>query len=610
MAPHLLGTLLSVGCGGQSCTGCGSSPPKPKTPVEQVTPAVLQARLTQHGFDLVAANLVQLLQAVFGGSGNVAILDVAKLLGPQPLQFSGGLGLFNGKAGARDLVLTFDVKAAEITLVEGSSPARVRIAFDHARIGVEKGVIFGAASVAGFDSDAACHLKNGLGAGTSMPHLATFSGALDLVLGVDVAGKLQVAVQVSKPVLHDVGFALGKDCALQECTDQFLLESPCLECELCATGQLASDAAAAAKDLLGPILTQLLQLAGNLIIQQLLAGTVNGKPLDVEVPVDLHAMVAGASPELAAMLGQPAGPLLLRTRPSPQAFTVQDKALLARLDAAVFATASPCAVQPGQDATTVFANLPQGAPPVLPASVPVWTPTGQTLAKAVDVGVLMGPRAVQQAGWSLLRGGLLCIAVDSAALYGVSGGKVLLTAGALDLALPGLGQLARAGAPVRITVRPDARPEGAPYLDLQQEATETAVTLHLRRLGVAVEAFVHGRWLTVVELQVDAEVVAALRVQGPEIALQVRSLAVPQVEVVGDPIAPGANWHQLAPAVAQIAVSLLFSQPLAFEVDVQALLAKLVNLPVSADLLSVQAVGGDPPWLLVAIGLDQAGGKP
>lgn len=609
-ALHLLLVWVVAGCGGQSCNGCTATPPKPKTPLELVTPEVVQARVTQHGFDLVAANLVQLLQAVLGGSGAVAVIDVAKVLGPQPLQFSGGLGIFNGKAGARDLVLTFDLKSAQVTLVDGSSPARVRISFDHARVGVQKGVVFGAASVVGFDSDAACHLHNGLATGSAMPHLATFSGTLDLVIGVDAAGKLAVSVQVSKPVLHDIGFTLAKDCALAECTDQFLLEAPCLECELCATGQLASDAVVAAKDLLGPLLTQLFELAGNLILKQVLATAINGKPLDLEIPVDIQALVAGASPLLGGLVGQAQGPMLLRTRPAPQAFSVQNKALLARLDAAVFAGASACAVDPGLDATTVFAKLPQGAPPALPAAVQIVTPTGLGAAKPVDVGVLLGPRLLQEAGWSLLRGGLLCIAVDSAALHGISGGKLLVTAGALNLALPGLAQLAPAGAPIRITVRPNARPESAPYVQLQQEATATALTLRMRHLGIAVEAFAHGRWLTVVELQADADLAAAIQVVGSQISLQIRDLALPKVEVLGDPIAPGANWAELAPAVAQIAVSLLFAQPLTFEVDVQAMLDQFLKLPIAAELLSIQAVGAQPHWLMLAIGLHQAGGKP
>ncbi|MSQ81608.1 MAG: hypothetical protein EXR77_01655 [Myxococcales bacterium] len=605
--------LALVACGGQTCNGCNGPLPKPQTPVELVTPAVVQARITQHGFDLIAANLVQVLQVVLGGNsgggGNVAVIDVAKVLGPQPLQFTGGLGIFNGKAGVRDLVITFDLKSASMQLVDGSIPARIRLSFDHARIGAQKGVVFGAVSVIGLDSDAACHLKNGLGVSSQTPHLATFSGTLDVVLGVDSAGKLAIEVQVAKPVLHDIGFALAKDCALKECTDQFLLEAPCLECELCATGQLASDAIGAVKDLLGPLLTQILELAGNLVVKQVLAGAINGKPLDVEIPVDINALLAGASPLIGGLVGQSAGPVLMRTRPSSQAFVVNGGALRARLDAAVFSVAAPCVVDPGADATLVFAKLPQSLPPELPAQMSAFSGTGSATPTLVDVGVLVGNRALQQAGWSLLRSGLLCVNIDSSALYSLSAGQVMVTAGALDLVLPGIGQLAPAGAPIRIAVRPNASPSGAPFVQLHQEQTATVAALHLRDLGVAVEVFAHGRWLTLVELQVQATLVAAIQVLGQQLVLQVRQLNNVAIEVVGDPIAPAANWQQLAPAVAQLAVALLLAQPLQFEVDVQSTLKSLLNLPIAASVVGIAVTGADSDWLLLGIAL-KSGGPP
>ena len=599
---------LLIACGGQTCGGCNGPLAPPQTPAALLTPEVVQARITQHGFDLIASHIVPLLQAVLGaGPGGVAVIDVAKLLGPQPLQFSGGLGLFNGKAGARDLVLTFDVKAAQVKLVPDSNPARIQLSFDHAQIGVQKGVVFGAASVVGFDSDAACHLRNGLGTATPTPHLATFSGTIDLVLGVDAQSKLAIEVQVSKPVLHEIGFALEKDCNLVECTDQFLLEAPCLECELCATGQLASDAISGIKDLLGPLLTQILQLAGNLLVKQVLNGAINGKPLDIELPVDLKAIVGGVSPLLGGVLGQPAGPLLLRTRPSPQAFRVQAGALQARLDAAVFAHASACVVEPGLDATTVFANLPQGAPPPLPLTMAANQTTGPPQQKSVDVALLLGRRAVEEAAWSVVRSGLLCVGVDSGALYQVSAGKLLVTAGALDLALPGISQFAKPGAPIRIAIIPNARPEQAPIVQLQQEATATVATVHVRQLGVAVEAFVHGRWMTLVELRADADATLALQVVGPQIGLSVRTIAIPQVEVVGDPVAPGANWPALAPAVAQMAVALLLAQPLHFDVDVQGALQSVLKLPIGADLIGMQAAGVANDWIVLGIALHELG---
>ncbi len=605
LAFWLPGLLLA--CGGQTCGGCNGPLPPPQAPAALLTPQVVQARITQHGFNLIASHLVQLLQAVLGaGPGGVAVIDVAKVLGPQPLQFAGGLGLFNGQAGVRDLVLTFDVLAATVKLVDGSNPARIQLSFDHARIGVQKGVVFGAASVIGFDSDAACHLKNGLGTATQTPHMATFSGTVDLVLGVDAQSKLAIQVEVSKPVLHSVGFALQKDCGLGECTDQFLLESPCLECELCATGQLASDAINATKDLLGPLLTQLLQVAGNLVVKQVLNGAINGKPLDIEVSVDLKAILQGVSPFLGGLTGD-ANVLRLRTRPSPQAFIVQGAALQARLDAAVFAQSAACVVDPGQDATTVFAKLAQSAPPALPATMLASTKSGDSAPKDIDVAVLLGRRVIEEAAWSVVRSGLLCVAIDTGALYQVSAGKLLVTAGALDLALPGITQFAEPDAPIRLAIRPNARPEQAPMVQLQQEATATVATVRVWQLGIGIEAFVHGRWLTLVEMQADADAVLAISVLGPQVVVTARKVAIPHVVVVGDPVAPGANWQALAPAVAQMAVTLLLAQPLQFDVDVQAALQSVLNLPLSAELIGLQATGADNSWLLLGVALHEPG---
>lgn len=615
----LLLPLALVACGGQSCSGCDGPLTKPQTPDQLLIKQATQVRITQHGFDVIAANLVALLKALLGaGPGGQAQIDVAKLLGPQPLKFSSGFGLFKGSAGARNLVLTLDLASLKIDLVEGSNPARVRIGFEKAQIGVVQGVVFGATSFAGLESDAACHLKNGLQTGSPQARLATVSGAMDLVLGVDAGGKLQVQVQVQKPVIHEIGFTLGKDCGLTECTDKVLLESACLECELCATGKLASDAASVLKDALGPLLTQVMELAGNLLVQQVLASTINGKPLDIEIPLDVRDLVAQAAPPLAELLGEPAGPLRLRGRPAPQAFVVQDLALQARLDAAVFAPAHPCAVEPGLDATAVFALLPSGPPPPLPAQMLAFAQDGSQVQRPVDIALLLRRTAVDEAVWSLLRSGLLCMAVDTQALYQVSGGKLLVTAGVLDLALPGVRQLAAsgaalgatgAGAPLRIAVTPRARPQDAPWVSLAQEASETAVTVRLGGLQVAVEARVRERWLTLVELAIDAHVEAGLQVLGPQIKLQVRKIDIASLQVVGDPVAPHADWAALAPTVAQVAVSLLLSQPLKFDVDVQAALQQVLNLPIGAELVGLQAApGGD--WLLLGLALQPLAGGP
>ena len=451
---------LLIACGGQSCTTCAGPLPPPQSPSELLLPKAAQVRITQHGFDEIAGHMVALLKALFGtGPGGVAQIEVAKLLGPQPLQFAGGLGLFKGKAGARDLILTLDMASLKIELVEGSSPARIRIAFDHARIGVVQGVVFGAASFLGMESDVACHLHDGVDVGQTTAHIATLSAQLDVVLGVDAAGKLAVTTQVQQPVLDDIGFTLSKDCALDECTDQLLLEDPCLECELCATGKLGSDAMAGIKDLLGPLMSNLLEMVGNLLVQQVLSQALNGKPLDVEVPVDVRALLGQAAPLLGDLLGEPVGPLRVRVRPSPQAFDVKDAALRGRMDASVFAVAHPCVVEPGPDAALTFGKLPEGPPPDLPQQMTQWLADGTSAPRAVDVALLLSTRAVEEAVWATLRSGLICAAADSEQLYATTAGKLLLGLGALDVAMPGVRRLASAGASVRVQIAPRPGPK-------------------------------------------------------------------------------------------------------------------------------------------------------
>ncbi len=595
----LLPALL-VACGGQSCTSCSGPLAPPKTPAALLLPAAAQLRVTQHGVDTVAKNLVALLQALGGaGAGGVAVLDVKKLLGPQPLQFSGGLGIFQGKASLRDLVLTLDLQALQIQLVEGSQPARIRVAFDHAQVGVVQGILAGQAAVAGITSDAACHLHNGLG-GT---HLATMSGQLDLVLGVDSQGKLAVQAEVQQPQLHEVGFSLSKDCGLPECTDKVLVEPACLECELCATGKLASDATAALKNLLGPLLDQLLELLGNLLIQQVLVKDLNGKPLDIEVPLDLRGLLLQVAPPLGELAAVPGSPLLLRGRPSPQAFSVQQGALQARLDAAVFAAAHPCVAAAGSDATPWFAQQPQGPPPPLPATMTKLSADGQPEQRPVDIGVLLSKGVLEEAVWATLRSGLLCARVDSRTLYALSGGQLLVTAAALDLAMPGAARLAGAMAPLRVALHPSARPDDAPRVGLAEEGTATALTLRLRDLGVGIEARVRGRWLTLAELRADVEAKVALQVTGKAITVQVQQVAVPQVQLVGEPLAPAANWPALVPAVTQLALTLLLAQPLQVDVDVQAALQQVLTLPFQAELVGLRSAG-QGGWLQIGIGLD------
>lgn len=605
---------LAVGaCGGNGCSGCSEIVPKPKTPPALLIERGVQVRLTQKGFDVIGDNLVALLKTLFGATaGGAAKIDVDQLLPGAPLSISGGLGLFSGKASVRNLVLSLDLANLDIFLVPNSSPARVRIAIDKAKMGVLQGVVAGKASFLGISSDAACHLLNGVDVGKPTERMATVSATIDLVLGVDKGGKLDIKAEVTDPILHDIGFATKKDCKLAECTDQVLLEDACLECEICATGQLTSDVVVAMKGFLQPILSDLLQLVTNLLIKAIVEPSLNGKPLDVELSIDLKALVAGASPQLGALLGD-ANRIAVRARPSPDAFVVVDKGLNSRLDAAVFAKAAGCVVDPGPDDAAVFAKLPQQAAPPLPLTMTLPAANGTHVEKGIEAGAMLSRGVIEEALWSTLRSGLLCTSVDAESLYALSGDKIVLVAGLMDLALPGLRQIAPPNAPLRMTVGPSAAVADVPRAKIQSDG-QGGVLLHagMNGLGLRVEAAMSDRWITLLELRADAVAVLALRIDaGGKLVAEIIDVQIPKLDVASSPLFAEAKMELIAGPIAELGLSVLLSEPMTFDVDVNALLASALKLPIHAGLVGIQAGGSANDWLIIGLSLAaKAAGTP
>lgn len=600
--------MLVGACGGQGCTSCSAQPPKPQVPGPLMLPGAARVRVTQQGFDVIAGEMMALTKLLFGtNAAGKAKIDVGKLIGPAQMTIGGGLGIFKGTASVRDLVLTLDMDALKIHLIEGSEPARIRLLIDHADLGVEQGVIAGGVSFLGMKSDAACHLLDGVDVGTADQRLATVSASIDLVLGVDAKGALQVSVVVGNPVLHDVGFDLAKDCGLKECQDKLLAEDPCLECGICAAGSITSDAIAGLKAFLEPVLGTLMEGVANLLLKKILADGINGKPLDVEVPLDLKALLSAASPELGALLG-PADPLRVRLRPAPAAFAVQSAALRSRFDLGMWARARGCVGVVGADDTGVFAKLAQGPPPELPASMKVYGPGGEAKVVGLDVGALIARSALEEGLWAILRSGLLCIAVDSDRLYHLSGGRLLLPAGLMDLLLPGLRQIAPVDAPMRIALAPSADPKQAPALELADDGLGGArVRARVTDLQLRIEVQTHDRWLTVVELRATAvaEIGARIDTQG-RLLLAVGDVSLPEVQVASSALFADSGIEEIVPAIADAAVAMLLAQPLAFDMDLKTMISQAIALPISVELLGMQVQGGAQDWLLVGAALAPA----
>ncbi len=604
-------SLWLSGCGAQGCTAPIGAPLPTQVPDELMLPAATQVRVSQHGFDVVADHIVQWMSLLFGSDadGDV-VIDTTALLGSAPFKFAGGLSVFQGSAEARELILSLDLASLKVKLVEGSSPARVRLAIDHADIGVVEGVVAGSVTFLGLTSNAACHLLDGLDVGGPDQRLATLSAFIDLVLDVDGDGALAIGVEIIDPVLHEVGFRLGKDCKLPECSDQVFAEDPCGECVVCDAGELGSDAVVGLKGLLGPLMKDILTLVGNLLVDQVLAG-LNGQPLDIEVPLDLRDLLAQASPVLAGLLGD-GGPLIVRARPAPDAFRVHAGGLELRMDSAAFATARPCATRPGPDAPAIFATLVQGVVPALPDQMQTSTADGTTLAQPVDVGLLLSRAVLEEALWAAARSGALCLEVDAEALWELSGGRLLLSAAVVDLLLPGLRQLATPAAPVRIALVPDADPAGVPRIGISPGDSD-GVRLDLALYGnrLRLEVATQGRWLTVLEARVDLEIGLHARIDAAG-ALQIDILeaAVPAVDVLRAPLFEANAIEKIVPAITSLAVSILLAQPIHFALDPAALLAGIGDLPLTARPIGLAVAGDEADWLVLGVALDDSSEAP
>lgn len=598
--------LIMMACGGKGCVGCSTQQAPKEVPAALVLPSTAQLRVTQHGFDIIAKHISDLMKKVLGtNQDGVAVLDVAKLIGTPSLSIAGGLGLFSGKASVRDLVLTLDMAALSVQLVDGSSPARIRVAFDHARLGVQSGIVAGQANFAGISSDAACHVKNGVDVGTPDAHLATLTANLDIVLGVDAQGNLDISIAIDKAVLEDIGFGLGKDCSLKECTDKALLEDPCLECGICDAGKLASDAVSAVKTLLEPVLGDILKAVGNVLLKAIVGQAFNGKPLDVELPLDVGSLLTQAAPTIGALLG-PSGPLYVRGKPSPNAFSVVGGGLEMRMDGAMFAHADACVPEAGADATPVFATLTQGAAPPIPQQMDALASSGVKTPKTVDIAVLLGRNVIEETFWSVLRSGMACAGIDSEPLYDISAGKLRLSTGALDMLLPGVRQLASAEAPLRISMQPSARPEDAPRVTLSQDPTLGArIDADIRDFGVHVEVLTRGRWLTVLEMRADVRATLAVRIVDGKLVLSVVAVQLPKLDMLNDSLFAHADLAAVAPAVAQVVVSLLLAKPLSLDLDVQSLLTQTLSLPLNIEVVGVQAGGASQDWLVLGLSLSE-----
>lgn len=298
-------------------------------------------------------------------------------------------------------------------------------------------------------------------------------------------------------------------------------------------------------------------------------------------------------------------PIRIRVRPSPAAFIVDDGALLSRFDSAVFAKAAGCVVDSGTDSTDVFAKLPQGPAPPLPKTMTLPSKNGVHVTKTLDAGALLARGVVEEAVWAVLRSGVLCTSVDAAALYALSEKKIVMVAALLDLALPGLRQIVPPNAPLRMTIGPTASLAEVPRSKIGPDGQGgVLIEASLTNFGIRIEAATFDRWLTLLELRADANIVMAVRVDAQgRLKATVSDVVVPFVKVADSALFPKAQIDTIAGPLAELGLSLLLSEPLVFDVDLDAIVSAVLKLPIHAALIGIQPGGIAQDWLVIGISL-------
>lgn len=583
LAPALAGVLawgcdFGIGGGG----GCARISQGDYTfPEKEIVQASIAARVTQSGMDFLTRRIKSLVLAFFDADASGrAILPLGDL-GVGSL--STGLGPL--EAEVRDLVLTLDLSRLDVTLVPGSSPARLEVYVEDAEVGLVDGTVAGVVDGFLFSGDVACGLADGPDG-----RLARVTMRLVLELATDAFGALDVNVLPSVFDLQDVAITMVTDCDRPECLDGLPAgsTSECLECEtICPAADFAADLVTIVQDVFDDLVDQLMNVLADELANLVLDGFLNGKPLAVEGTLDLAPLL---SPILAWLEG--ARPLGVLAKPAGQAFRVTGAGPTLGLDVVLDA---------GLDVPTPHACVGSGwnERDFQPGPRPTFDGFAQTEAGLVpyDLGLGVSAAIVNEAVWELWKAGALCIAVDTEDLANLSGGRLVLTARTLDLLLPGAADIAGADAPVRIVVRPrlDLGPE---YVRVGAGGAAPLLSIALADASVAVEALVADGWLRLITF--EADLVLGLAMQPRDdgtIEIGIADVALDGLALPPDnQIFAGARLDVIAPFVVELALGFLTEQPLTFDLGLSGLVSGL-GVPLDAIVAATGPAGDQGDWL-------------
>jgi len=557
-------------------------------PVKRVIPSSIAARVTQSGLDFLTARVRTLILAFFDADEDGrAIVPLSSLgLG----RISTTLGPFD--ASVRDLVLTIDLSALSVRLVPGSSPARLEVTITDAEVGLVDGTVAGAIDGAFFSGNAACALANG-----PSGRVARLSMTLVLELATDLMSNLEVRVLPSTFDIQDIAITLVTDCDRAECLDGLApgQTSECLECEtLCPVvdlgAELASLLQATFDDLIDALLDLLADELANLVLDDLL----NGRPLAIEGELPLGEV-------LGPMLGwmRTARPLGVLARPAGEAFRVSGAGATLGLDVVLDAGVDaapphPCVGDVGTDRIWSAGPRPSFDGLAVDAS---------GLGVPYDVGVGVSAAVINEALWALWKAGALCIDAATEDLVTLTSGRLLVTAGTLDLLLPGLASIAGADAPVRLTVRPNLSERAQPG-DIVRLGGDPLLVVRLDDATIGVEALVGDAWLRMVSFRAGLALKVALRpTDDLKIAVTVQDVALTGLSLPDNEIFASARLDVVAPFVVELALGFLKDRPLTLDLGLSGLGAAL-GLPLVPVVVAMGPAGAEGDWLALYLRLE------
>lgn len=585
-------------CAGNGCEGCGGlGNPNYKFPRQRAITGVVETRITQPGFDFIAENLKTLIGIFFKvdangvatiplstfGLGNIDVLD---------------FGLIS--ASLRDLVVTIDFTQLTIELVEGSSPARIRVRIQNASVGLKDGTV--AAEFLFGIGNAGCKLGNGVDVGQPTERITKLSADLFLIIAVDSEKKIDVSTQIQSIDLQDMGVKLNVDCNVSECLDGKPQgsTSECGECQtLCPLADFGASVASGIQGLLKSQINSLLTNFGDFLVKTLLDNTINNKTLELEGEINLASFLQGFLPSVKRAL-----PLGFLISPGANGVIVNGTGDKVGLD---------LRLDGGLDSALVHACVPPvDAEPLFKAGTPPFydgaeiDPQGNPFSYHIGLG--LSSAFINLAVWAAYKSGLLCIALTTDDIYRISDGKVTLTAAAFDLILPGFRQISSTKAPLLVEIHPRLKSFDFPIVQLQDG--DKLLRLTMKNSGISLFTTIENRTARVFQVNADLDITLGLTVL-PDNSLQVDlgTIDVKNIQEVYNELFKGAKLEEIISFVLDLATSYLLKNGLSFDLNIDELATQLVGLPVSATVHDLKADGAAKDWLSLFVTLKLAGGN-